>query len=116
MYAIAPALNGSQDHLIEVRNKLRRRRDLTVAWAERTPRVTLTAPHGAFYAFPKLDIPEDDKEFVTELVEQKYVLCVHGSGFGEKPGTRHMRIVYLPPEDVLNEAYGRITEFMAGRY
>jgi alanine-synthesizing transaminase len=41
---------------------------------------------------------------------------VHGSGFGEKPGTRHMRIVYLPPEDVLNEAYGRITEFMAGRY
>ena len=116
MYAIAPALDGSQEHLIEVRDKLRRRRDLTVEWAARTPRVTLTAPHGAFYAFPKLDIPEEDKQFVTELVQQKHVLCVHGSGFGEKPGTRHMRIVYLPPEDVLGEAYERITEFMAERY
>ncbi|MDR3763603.1 MAG: aminotransferase class I/II-fold pyridoxal phosphate-dependent enzyme [Acidobacteriota bacterium] len=116
MYAIAPALNGPQDHLIEVRNKLRRRRDITAEWAARTPRVSLTAPHGAFYAFPKLDIPEDDKVFVTELVQQKYVLCVHGSGFGQRPGTHHMRIVYLPPEDVLRQAYDRISEFMAERY
>ena len=40
MHAIAPALQGPQDHLKEVRAKLRRRRDLTVAWAERTPRVS----------------------------------------------------------------------------
>ncbi len=56
MHAIAPALQGPQDHLKQVRAKLRRRRDLTVAWAARTPRVSLVAPQGAFYAFPKLDI------------------------------------------------------------
>ncbi len=116
MRAIAPALDGPQDHLKEVRAKLRRRRDLTVAWAARTPRVSLVAPHGAFYAFPKLDIPDEDMKFVTELVQQKHVLCVHGSGFGQRPGTRHMRIVFLPQEEVLTEAYASITGFIAERY
>lgn len=116
MHAIAPALEGPQDHLPVVRAKLRRRRDFTVQWAARTPRVSLVAPRGAFYAFPKLEIPEDDRTFVTELLEQKHVLCVHGSGFGEHPETRHMRIVFLPQEEVLEEAYAAITGFMAERY
>jgi alanine-synthesizing transaminase len=116
MHAIAHALEGQQDHLAEVRAKLRRRRDLTVEWAARTPRVSLVAPHGAFYAFPKLDIPEEDLKFVTELLQQKHVLCVHGSGFGQRPGTRHMRIVFLPQEEVLQEAYTAISDFIAERY
>ncbi len=44
------------------------------------------------------------------------MLVVHGSGFGEKPGTRHMRIVFLPPEPVLSEAYDAMTDFMKERY
>ena len=116
MHVIAPALQGPQDHLGVVREKLRRRRDLTVQWAAATPRVSLVAPRGAFYAFPRLDIPEEDKQFVTALVEQKHVLCVHGSGFGERPGTRHMRIVFLPEEEVLSAAYQGITEFIDHRY
>ena len=50
---------------------------------------------------PSLDIPEDDLTFVTDLLKQKHVLVVHGSGFGQKPGTRHMRIVFLPQDEVL---------------
>ena len=42
------------------------------------PRVNLVAPKGAFYAFPSLDIPEDDLTFVSELLKQKHVLLVHG--------------------------------------
>ncbi len=116
MHAIAPALEGPQDHLVDARAKLRRRRDLTVEWASRTPRVSLVAPQGAFYAFPKLDIPEDDLSFVTALLQEKHVLCVHGAGFGQKQGTRHMRIVFLPQEDVLQRAYEKLTEFIAQRY
>jgi alanine-synthesizing transaminase len=116
MHAIAPALEGPQDHLLEVRAKLQRRRDITVAWAARTPRVSLVAPHGAFYAFPKLEIDEDDLTFVTALLEEKHVLCVHGKGFGQKPGTHHMRIVFLPQEPELEQAYNAVTEFLAQRY
>ena len=114
--AIAPALEGPQDHLKWVRAKLRSRRDLTAAWAKKTPRVNLVAPKGAFYAHPSLDIPEDDLNFVSDLLRQKHVLVVHGSGFGEKPGTRHMRIVFLPEEPVLSAAYEKISEFMQERY
>jgi alanine-synthesizing transaminase len=116
MHAIATALEGPQDHLEQARIKLRRRRDLTVAWAARTPHISLAAPQGAFYAFPKLDIPEEDIKFVTELLLEKHVLCVHGGGFGQRKGERHMRIVFLPPEEVLEQAYGAISEFIAQRY
>ncbi len=115
-HAIRAALEGPQEHLVEVRNKLKSRADLTMEWAKRTPRVKLVAPKGAFYAHPSLDIPEEDLTFVTDLVKQKHVLVVHGSGFGEKPGTKHMRIVFLPQEPVLSAAYEAITEFMRERY
>jgi alanine-synthesizing transaminase len=115
-YAIKPALEGPQDHLIEVRRKLRSRRDLTVQWCNSTPRVSCVSPRGAFYAFPRIDIPEGDDVFVKELIVQKHVMVVHGSGFGQKPGTKHFRIVFLPDEKTLSSAYGAIAEFLSNRY
>ncbi len=114
--AVAPALEGPQDHLKGVRQKLRSRRDLTAQWAAKTPRVSLVSPKGAFYAHPRLDIPDDDLSFVSDLLRQKHVLVVHGSGFGQVPGTKHMRIVFLPEEPVLSAAYEKITEFVKERY
>ncbi len=115
-YAIKAALEGPQDHLIEVRRKLRSRRDLTQRWCESTPRISCVAPRGAFYAFPRIDIPESDEVFVKELIRQKHVMVVHGSGFGQKPGTQHFRIVFLPDEATLTKAYAGIAEFIVQRY
>ena len=115
-YGIKPALEGPQDHLLEVRRKLRSRRDLTQKWCESTPRVSCVAPRGAFYAYPKIDIPESDEIFVKELIRQKHVMVVHGSGFGQKPGTQHFRIVFLPDEQTLTKAYAGIADFIRERY
>jgi alanine-synthesizing transaminase len=115
-HAIKPALEGPQDHIPVMLEKLHRRAHITDDWAKRTPRVTMVKPKGAFYAHPSLDIPEDDLTFVTDLLKQKHVLVVHGSGFGQKPGTKHMRIVFLPQDDVLHAAYEKITDFMRERY
>ena len=115
-YSIKPALEGPQDHLVEVKRKLRSRRDLTQKWCEETPRVSCVAPRGAFYAYPKIDIPESDEIFVKELIRQKHVMVVHGSGFGQKPGTQHFRIVFLPDEATLTKAYAGIAEFIRERY
>ena len=115
-YAIQSALDGSQDHLIEVRKKLRIRRDLTVKTCNSIPRMSCVPPRGAFYAFPRLDIPEGDDVFVKELLLLKQVLVVHGSGFGQKPGSKHFRIVFLPNEAILTKAYASIAEFMKERY
>jgi alanine-synthesizing transaminase len=115
-YAIKAALEGPQDHLPEVKRKLRSRRDLTMKWCADTPRVSCVAPRGAFYAYPSIDIPEGDDVFVAELIRQKYVMVVHGSGFGQRPGTQHFRIVFLPDEKTLSSAYEAIGAFMQQRY
>jgi len=115
-YAINAALEGPQDHLVEVTKKLRSRRDLTIQWCKATPRVSCVSPRGAFYAFPRLEIPDSDEQFVKELLQTKHVLAVHGSGFGQKAGTKHFRIVFLPDEQTLQAAYRGIGEFMAERY
>ncbi|HTS57434.1 MAG TPA: aminotransferase class I/II-fold pyridoxal phosphate-dependent enzyme [Terriglobales bacterium] len=115
-YAIPAALDGPQDHLKVVCAKLRSRRDLTVRWANSTPRVSCVSPRGAFYAFPRIDIPEADDIFVRELLRQKHVMVVNGSGFGQKPGSKHFRIVFLPEEPTLAKAYAAIGDFMTERY
>lgn len=111
-YAIRPALEGPQDHLAEVVLKLRSRRDLTMQWCDKTPRLTCVKPRGAFYAFPRLDIPGNDEDFVKRLLEEKQVLVVHGSGFGQAPGTRHFRVVFLPDESTLSRAFESIAAFL----
>ncbi|HSY63180.1 MAG TPA: aminotransferase class I/II-fold pyridoxal phosphate-dependent enzyme [Terriglobales bacterium] len=115
-YAIRPALEGPQDHLIEVRKKLCSRRDLTMQWCNSTARVSCVSPRGAFYAYPRIDIPEGDDVFVKELILQKHVMVVHGSGFGQKPGTKHFRVVFLPDEKTLSKAYRAIEDFISSRY
>ncbi len=111
-YAIPAALEGPRDHLQETVNKLRRRRDLVVEWSRKTRRVSCVSPHGAFYAFPRLDIPEGDENFVRGLLAEEQVLVVHGGGFGQAPGTRHIRIVFLPPEEILEQALSKISAYL----
>jgi alanine-synthesizing transaminase len=115
-YGIKAALEGPQDHLAVVKRKLRSRRDLTQKWCDATPRLSCVPPRGAFYAFPRIDIPESDEVFVKELIRRKHVMVVHGSGFGQKPGTQHFRIVFLPDEQTLTTAYAGIAEFLRERY
>lgn len=114
-YAVRAALEGPQDHVAAAVRKLRARRDLTMKWCETTPRLSCVKPRGAFYAFPKLDIAERDDEFVRALLMEKQVLVVHGSGFGQAPGTRHFRTVFLPDEATLGRAYESITDFLRQR-
>jgi alanine-synthesizing transaminase len=115
-YGIKPALEGPQDHLPIVCQKLRSRRDLTVKTCNAIPRISCVPPRGAFYAFPRLDIPDADELFVKELILKKHVMVVHGSGFGQKPGSKHFRIVFLPDEKTLAQAYAAIAELMKERY
>ena len=100
----------------EVITKLRSRRDLTVQYCGSAPRLSCVPPRAAFYAFPRLEIPDSDEEFVKQLLIEKQVLVVHGSGFGQAPGTKHIRIVFLPNEATLTRAYTAIGEFMHEHY
>jgi len=116
-FAIPPALNGNNAHIQEAVSKLRKRRDLTVERLNNIPGISCQKPSGAFYAFPKITADVvDDKEFVKDLIRETGVVVVHGSGFGDLPPTPHFRVVFLPPDDILNEAYDRIEAYMKRRF
>jgi alanine-synthesizing transaminase len=74
------------------------------------------APRGGFYAFPRRDIPGSDEDFVKQLLLEKQIMVVHGSGFGQDPGASHIRIVFLPDEAALERAYQGIAAFMREHY
>ncbi len=116
-YAVKPALEGPQNHVPEVMAKLRSRRDLMVSRLNAMPGVSVVEPQGAFYAMPSLtrEWAGGDEAFVLELVRETGVLFVHGEGFGQKPGTRHFRVVFLPPEQVLTQAFDRLEAFLKAR-
>jgi alanine-synthesizing transaminase len=115
-YAIKPALEGPQDHIPQMLTALKRRRDITVSMLNDMDEFDCSIPQGAFYAFPTLNIPDEDELFVKDLIRETGVVTVHGSGFGEKPGSKHLRIVFLPNEKLLEEAYDKIRKFVNKRY
>lgn len=110
-YSIPVALEGNQEHLEIAMQKLTRRRDMTFDMLNAIDGISCVKPGGAFYAFPKLEINNSDNHFVAELIKETGVVVVPGTGFGQKPDTNHFRLVFLPPEDVLEKAYSKIGEF-----
>jgi alanine-synthesizing transaminase len=110
-YAIPAALDGDQSHLVVANKKLTSRRDLTVKTFNEIPGTSCIKPEGAFYAFPQLHMNQPDNHFVAELLKETGVVVVPGSGFGQVPGTQHFRVVFLPPEEILEKAYSKIADF-----
>jgi alanine-synthesizing transaminase len=107
-YAITPALEATQDHIEEMIVHLLRRRDITVQRLNAIDGISCVEPRGAFYAFPRLDLGISDEEFCGRVIRETGVVIVPGSGFGQRPGTQHFRVVFLPPEEVLEKAFDRI--------
>jgi alanine-synthesizing transaminase len=116
-WAIQTALGGYQtiNDLVCEGGRLRRQRDLAYELITAIPGVSCVKPSAALYMFPKLD-PKmypitDDQQFIYELLQETKVLLVQGTGFNW-PTPDHFRIVFLPHEDDLREAIGRIAKFL----
>lgn len=113
--AAVAALQGPQEYIAETVTKLKKRRDLVVKRLNEIDGISCKLPNGAFYTFPKIlhNHWKDDKDFVLDLLNKTGILTVHGSGFGEL-GRGHFRIVYLPKEQVLEEAMDKLSDFVNG--
>ncbi len=111
-YGIPAALDGDQSHLDQAIKKLTKRRDMTVEMLNAVDGISCVKPEGAFYAFPKIELnKQTDNHFVAELIKETGVVVVPGTGFGQVPGTNHMRVVFLPQDEILEKAYKNIAEF-----
>ena len=116
-WAIQTALGGHQsiNELVGQGGRLRRQRDLAYELLTAIPGVSCVKPSAALYMFPKLDPTlypiEDDQQFFLEMLEETRVMLVQGTGFNW-PQPDHFRIVFLPHEDDLREAIGRMAKFL----
>ncbi len=114
-YAALESLCGPQDYIGNFVSEIKKHRDFVVKRLNEMPGLSCSNPKGSFYAFPKIEDNRfgTDKEFVTKLLEQKGVLTVHGSGFGDQYGSGHFRLVYLPDLKILDSAMNKIEEFVS---
>ncbi|MFM2121260.1 MAG: hypothetical protein RL722_2728, partial [Pseudomonadota bacterium] len=116
-FAIQTALGGYQsiNDLIKEGGRLRRQRDLAYELITAIPGVSCVKPQAALYMFPRLDPAiypiADDRVFFMEVLRATRVMLVQGSGFNY-PDHQHFRIVFLPHEDDLRVAIGRLAGFL----
>ena len=113
-YAALESLRGPQNYISEFVSELKKHRDYVVKRLNSMDNISCSNPQGAFYAFPKIEnnAYNSDKDFVLELLKQKGVLTVHGSGFGTQYGSGHFRVVYLPNMEILESSMDKIEDFV----
>ncbi len=116
-WAVQTALGGYQsiNELVGEGGRLRKQRDLAYELITAIPGVTCVKPQAALYMFPRLDPAvypiEDDQQFFLELLQETKVMLVQGTGFNWA-APDHFRIVFLPHEDDLRDAIGRVARFL----
>lgn len=116
-YAIQTALGGYQSikDLVLPTGRLGAQRDLAHKKLIEIPGVSCVKPKGAIYLFPKLDEKlypiEDDELFMLELLREQKILLVQGTAFN-LDSRNHLRIVFLPGVDILEDAIDRFALFL----
>ncbi|GGQ50274.1 pyridoxal phosphate-dependent aminotransferase [Couchioplanes azureus] len=116
-HAVQTALGGFQSitTLIKPGGRLYEQREH--AWRKMTaiPGVECVKPDGALYLFARLDPAvhkiRDDQRLIIDLLEQQLMLLSHGTGFN-LPTPDHLRMVFLAPVDVLDDATDRLRRFL----
>lgn len=116
-FAIQTALGGYQsiNELILPGGRLLEQRDVTYDLLTAIPGVSCVKPKGAIYLFPQLDPAhfkiKDDVKLVLDILAQEKILLVQGSAFNIQD-TQHLRIVFLPRADELQQAMSQVAHVL----
>ena len=107
----------------DILESLERRAKLVVESLSSMEGITCNEVEGALYAFPRLELPKHlldkaeasgkpaDFNYCMALLDNTGIVTVPGSGFGQEPGTMHLRTTILPPENEMKLLTKRWKEF-----
>ncbi len=106
------------ENMINENGRLTKQRNAVMEELNKIDGISFVKNTAAFYLFPKLDIKkygfESDREFARELLDNKKILIIPGSGFN-CVDKKHFRIVMLPEESILRKAINDIGDFLNQR-
>ena len=99
-YAVLEAFEKANDYPDEMCQEFQARRDLICDRLNSIPGIQCHVPQGAFYVFPKVEVPGMDSQEVAIELLKGGVLCSPGSAFGPS-GEGHLRFAYtISREDI----------------
>ena len=111
-YAVLEALEKASDYPAEMCAEFKKRRDLICGRLNSMPNVSCNIPTGAFYVFPKFDIPGYTSEQLAMKMLEGGVLCSPGTAFGNA-GEGHLRFAYTICQDDISRGMERVEEIIS---
>lgn len=110
-YAAIAALEGSKDKVWEFKKAYDKRRKICMEELQKTDKLQVSIPQGAYYILPKIIKPVDDFKLCFEMVEKAGVALVPGSAFG-KGGESHVRISFCFEDEQIREGLKRFVSYI----
>ena len=111
-HAVLEALVKSPNYPEEMCAEFKARRDLICERLNSIPGVSCHTPTGAFYVFPKVEIPGmNSAEIAVKLLEGG-VLCSPGTAFGDA-GEGHLRFAYTIGREDISKGMDRVERVLS---
>jgi len=101
------AIEQGEPLIAEIVARYRTNRDLVYQRLAALPRVKISRPEGAFYAFFGVEGVDDSFEFAKEIVAQTGVGLAPGRAFGDA-GESYLRLCFAARTPTLSEAMDRL--------
>lgn len=111
-YAVLEAMEKAPDYPAKMCQEFKARRDLICERLNAMEGVSCHIPTGAFYVFPKVDVPGMNSEEIAMALLEGGVLCSPGSAFGEA-GEGHLRFAYTIGREDISRGMDRVEKVLS---
>ena len=110
-HAVLEALEKAPEYPESMCKEFKERRDLICERLNSIPGVSCHVPTGAFYVFPKVDVPGMSSEEIAMALLEGGVLCSPGTAFGSA-GEGHLRFAYTISREDISKGMDRVEKIL----
>ena len=111
-HAVLQALEKAPDYPESMCAEFKARRDMICERLNAMPGVSCHVPTGAFYVFPKVEVPGMTSEEIAMALLEGGVLCSPGTAFGAA-GEGHLRFAYTISREDISRGMDRVENVLS---